>query len=241
MELLKGILNLIYPPRCLICFKLLENNDGFCQECFEKIEIIKAPLCNICGKPLEPPQAFKGIENPICFDCHNRKFFFKYARSIGKYKGVLKDCIHLLKYRGKKVLLKPLNKLIETHLDDLVPFEKISFIAPVPLHKKRLRERGFNQAELIANLIGKIYQIPVLSNLLEKTVHTLPQVDLNRIERARNIKGAFKVNENPYVQGGTILLVDDVYTTGATVNECVRVLKRAGAQEVYVLTLAHGI
>ena len=239
MELLKGFLNLIYPPRCLICGKLLEDNDGLCEKCFQEIEIIKFPYCNICGKPLEPVQSFINIDNPICLDCRERKFFFKCARSIGKYKGVLKECIHLLKYKGKKVILKPLNKLFEICLDGL-PFREISFIVPVPLHKKRLRERGFNQSELIAGLVGNRYQIPVLSSLLNKTVYTSPQVTLTRVERLRNIRGAFKALV-PRGGCGTILLIDDVYTTGATVNECAKVLKMAGVKEVYVLTLAHGI
>ena len=241
MELLKGLLNLIYPPRCLICGKLLEDNDGLCPKCFQGIEIIKHPCCNICGKPLQP-ESFIGIDDPVCFDCRKRKFFFNYARSIGKYKGILKECIHLLKYKGKKVLLKPLDKLIKTCLDELIPFEKISFITQVPLHKKRLRERGFNQSGLIAGLIGNRYQIPVLSNLLNRIVYTPPQATLTKVERLRNIKGVFAVVGTPsWVECGTILLIDDVYTTGATVNECAKVLKKAGAQEVYVLTLAHGI
>jgi len=241
MELLQGLLNLIYPPRCLICKKLLENNDGLCRECFQAIEIISAPYCNICGKPLEPVQSFAGVDSPVCSDCRGRKLFFRYARSIGKYKGILKECIHLLKYRGKKVLLKPLDILVKKCIDRFIPFEKISFIMPVPLHKKRFRQRGFNQSELIAELIGKHCRIPVLSTLLNRTVYTPSQTTLTKVERAKNVKGAFEVNESPYIKMGTILLVDDVYTTGATVNECARVLKRAKAKELYVLTLAHGI
>ena len=137
--------------------------------------------------------------------------------------------------------MKPLEKLLKSYLGGLIPFERISFIIPVPLHKKRLRERGFNQSEFIAGLIGNLYQIPVLSDLLTKTVPTLPQATLTKVERAKNIKGAFQVKESSYIQKGTVLLIDDVYTTGATVNECARVLKRAKAEQVYVFALAHGI
>lgn len=231
----------MFPPRCLTCSRLLEDNQGLCQQCLDGIETIEYPYCDTCGKPLEPPGSFAGVDKPVCFDCRDTRFFFEYARSIGKYKGVLRECIHLLKYKGKKIILKSLDKLIGNNIYGFIPLEKISFIIPVPVHKKRLHERGFNQAELIARLIGDRYKISVFSNLLNKSVNTSPQVTLSREERSKNVRGVFAVTDCSCVRMGTILLIDDVYTTGATVNECARVLRRAKAKEVYVLTLAHGI
>ncbi|PIV54739.1 ComF family protein [Candidatus Desantisbacteria bacterium CG_4_10_14_0_8_um_filter_48_22] len=237
----EGLLNFIYPPRCLACSKLLEDNAGLCGQCFEEIRIIVDPYCQRCGMPLDPPEAFKGIETPLCADCRNHRRPFALARSIGRYEGVLKKCIHLFKYKGRKVILKPIDKLISLYFPGLFPVEKISFIVPVPLHRKRLREREFNQSELVADMIGSKYGIPVLADILSRTVYTSPQVALTRDERAENVKGAFKAGESSWLPKSNILLVDDVYTTGATACECARVLKQAGAESVYIFTLAHDV
>jgi len=238
---LSGVLDFIYPPRCLVCRKLIQENEGLCVDCLEKIQLIEKPYCHKCGKPLEFEATFEDVQAPVCLDCRNKKLFFNFARSIGRYDGVLKECVHFLKYRSKKVLLKPISCLISKNLENTFLWEEFSFITPVPLHKKRYREREFNQAELIADLIGKQFRISVLPQALERTVYTSPQIKLNKEERLRNVKGVFKAGEHPWIRNSRILLVDDVYTTGSTLNECARVLKKAGAQEVYAFTLAHGI
>jgi len=239
--LLEGILDFIYPPRCLVCKKLIENNLGLCEDCFKEIKIIENPYCQKCGMPLEPAEVFRTAETPLCVDCRGHRRIFVFARAIGRYEGVLRECIHLLKYKGKKVILRAVDRLIENYFEGLFPVEKISFVVPVPLHKKRLRERGFNQAELIAKLISSRYGISLLSDVLQKVVYTSAQVTLNREERIKNVKDAFAVANNNWIYKSTVLLVDDVYTTGATIVECARVLKNAGAREVYAFTLAHDV
>jgi len=240
MEFFKDLLNFIFPARCFICHGLLDINEGLCEKCLQKIKFVSEPFCSKCGKPFKTKETFEGVLDPVCLDCRDKKIFFEYARSLGNYEGVLRQCIHLLKYRGKKVILKKIDNIVEDLIGDLFCLEKISFVLPVPLHKKRFQERGFNQSTLIANLIGDSYSIPVIEEMLERISFSRPQVALGKKERIKNIKNVFKASTSPWIKNSIILLVDDVYTTGSTVNECARILKKAGASKVYVFTLAHG-
>jgi ComF family protein len=151
------------------------------------------------------------------------------------YQGVLAEAIRRFKYQGDINLAGPLswfwNKI---NLEDLF-FEAI---IPVPLHPARLRERGFNQALLLGKTLGKIHSKMVLAGALQRIRNTIPQVQLDHSERERNVRGAFAVRKQQEIMDKRLLLVDDVFTTGATVNECARVLKKSGAKEIIVLTLA---
>jgi len=161
---------------------------------------------------------------------------FRYARSYGIYEGGLEEAIKQLKYHGIKRLASPLSELLlKTSLPD------VDAIIPVPLHGKRLRERGFNQSALIAKGISKRLHRPLLINTLIRTRYTTPQVNLTAREREKNIKGAFSVIDGEDIQGKDIMLIDDVFTTGATVRECSKVLRKAGAGNIYVITLARSV
>jgi ComF family protein len=173
-----------------------------------------------------------------CGDCYFDTYAFTMARSHGVYRGALKEVIHLFKFEKRKNLVTRLSRLLhETfieHFNDL----NIEWIVPVPLHKKRYQERGFNQCEMLARGLGKRSRIAVSANNLIKVKHTQPQTGLTDKQRSKNVKNAFRVRKPKQLAGRRVLLVDDVFTTGATLNECTRALKRAGAREVYVLTLA---
>jgi len=241
MELIRIFLNLVFPRRCYICGKLINTDKGLCADCCSDIKFIGKPFCSKCGKPFLNALTFEGVEEPICLNCREKKLYFEYARSLGAYDGVLKDCIHLVKYKGKRIILNDIAGLARDQLKDLFGLEKISFILPVPLHKKRLRERGFNQSGLFANLLGNIYSIPVNENALSRISFSVPQTKLGSKERAKNIEGAFCAEDIRSIENSNILLIDDVYTTGSTVNECAKVLKRAKASNVYVFTIAHAV
>jgi len=168
-----------------------------------------------------------------CEECITDEPSFEYARSYGIYKGALQEAIKQLKYHYIKRLSVPLSGLLLT-----LSLPDVDVVIPVPLHGRRLKERGFNQSALIAKHVSDTIKKPLLINSLVKTRDTQPQVGLTAEERKRNIKGAFSVYEPHRINGKRILLIDDVLTTGSTVRECSKVLKRSGARSIYVLTVA---
>ncbi len=205
----------------------------FCLACADKIELIKEPLCSICGKAF--PKAAGG--NHRCADCFKRAPSFSKARAVAHYKGPLVNAIHDFKYRGRAVALSSFATLRHSllHLNNLA---EADIIVPVPLHIKRLRQRGFNQAVLLAKTFFQNDKEKVRLNLLIRHKQTTPQTGLSGVDRRKNLKNAFRVTNSEEVAGKTVLLVDDVYTTGTTVNECAKMLRRAGAADVQVFTLA---
>jgi len=153
----------------------------------------------------------------------------------------LRQAIQKFKYGRKVSLGKPLGRVLAQGCRHLLEQWKVDVIVPVPLHPKRLRWRGFNQSVLLARQVSAVFHVPVDPFLLKRNIETPPQTQLSEEERRRNVRGAFVVNAEKSVEDRSVLLLDDVYTSGATVNECSRCLKRAGAKEVYVLTLARAV
>ena len=185
----------------------------------------------------------------ICADCRDNRYHsappFDAARSVYNYVGAIRPAIHQLKYNGKTALAKPLSQLLIEFLTTsstrpCAPHE-LDLIVPVPLHAWRQWRRGFNQSELLARQIGRVFEIPA-REVLRRTRLTPPQVELSREERQKNMQGAFALRDTKHdIRGVTILLIDDVYTTGATLKECAQVLKNAGAAKVFVFTLARSV
>jgi len=190
----------------------------------------KGPICSKCGAPLVSEVSI------ICGECIKEEPAFEYARSFGLYNDPLRKGINLLKYHGKKRLSRPLSELlIKAGIPDA------DAIIPVPLYHKRLRKREFNQSALISKYLAEEMKSRLLLDCLVKVRDTLPQVGLRYKARVNNIKGAFKVSNSYLIKDMKIILVDDVVTTGATIRECSRTLKKAGAGEIYVISLAHGM
>jgi ComF family protein len=182
-----------------------------------------------CGKPLVSEVAI------TCHECITYEPAFRYATGYGVYNGVLKKAIGFLKYHGVRRLAIPLSDCM-LQLD----MPQFDAVIPVPLHDKRLREREFNQSALFSRYISRRQGALLLLDCLVKTRETAPQVGLHLKDRMRNVRKAFSVINTEKLEGRKILLVDDVFTTGATVRECSRVLMDAGVRDVYVITLAHG-
>jgi ComF family protein len=159
---------------------------------------------------------------------------------LGLYDGPIREAIHLLKYRGKPFLVKPLVGLLSLGYP-FIDYDAYDLMVPVPLHPKRLRERGFNQALIVGRAIGRREKVPCTGFVLRKTRLSAPQVDLSPKEREKNVRGSFAVVDPAKVEGKRVLLVDDVMTTGSTVNECARELLKAGAKGVDVFTLARAV
>ncbi len=166
---------------------------------------------------------------------------FTSARGAFRFDGPIRELIHRLKY-GKKVHLSaPLALLTAKTLAPYVAGSGAELLLPVPLHRKRLRDRGFNQSLLLARSLAKSWQLPLSRNNLQRLHWTEPQIHLSMTDRVKNVRGAFSVKDPAEFEGRRILLVDDVYTTGSTVTECAKVLRKAGAEEVHVVTVARAI
>jgi ComF family protein len=177
----------------------------------------------------------------LCSDCLKGVFHFDGARAKGLYRGLLREVIHRFKYQGQTFLARPLAQMLTSSGKELASLHKTEVIIPVPLHHLRLRHRGFNQAALLANRLGSNLGISVDYSSLTRSRWTEPQAGLSRRQRAANVKGAFDLINPERVRKKGVLLLDDVLTTGETVNQCARVLKKGGANQVAVLTVARTV
>ena len=234
-------IDLIYPPRCSICRTFLNHHRAridqralrLCPTCFEGFTRISSPMCLICGKPFA-----SGREDHTCEDCLRKRPHYDRTRAPYLYRGGLMTAIHQYKYGRKSHLAETLGPL-------LVPFSRtwlshlnVPLVMPIPLHPGRLRERGFNQSLLLAKFAVKALDAELDFLVLRRVKYTRPQTGLKIDERRKNVRRAFGVVDGKAVKGRNVILVDDVATTGNTLNECARVLKRAGAGKVFGLVLA---
>ncbi len=235
--LLRGVLDLLYPPRCEACGRL--GPEPVCHRCSAAVERIEEPLCEVCGEPFDP--LAKGARR--CVDCRRRRRAFSVARSAAYYSGPLADAIRRFKYDCQMVLWRPLGALMVDSLRGgagAIEPDTVDVVCPVPLHASRLNERGFNQSELLGEVVAEAICRPQKA-LLERTRPTLPQVDLPAESRATNVRDAFAPRLQEVTAGQRVLLIDDLFTTGSTMSECARALRRVGAADVRVLTLARPV
>jgi ComF family protein len=243
MNPLCRLMDLIYPPRCGVCHAFLRedavHHEGeeldLCRSCFDSFVEVPSPLCPFCGKPF----GSVGLEDHACAECLSKKPFFDIARAPYIYEGPLMTAIHELKYAKKTYLVRSLGPLLASYAAGWLgnPADKI-LVMPVPLHPRRLRERGFNQSLLLARHAASTLNADLDYLSLRRTRFTQPQTRLTSDERKKNVRRAFGVVESRGLKGRTVLLVDDVATTGSTLNECARVLKKAGVKYVCCLVLA---
>jgi competence protein ComFC len=229
---LNKFLNILFPETCPVCQLPARDHKTapVCSGCWQSIKPYTGPECRKCGRPLPSDASI------VCGDCLQDEPAFESARSFGLYDGALRKAINLLKYHNVKRLSKPLSDILLR-----IEMPCVDAVLPVPLYKKRLRQREFNQSALIAKYLAKGLGSTLVLDSLVKMRDTKPQVGLRSDERRKNMRNAFRIQNREAVQGKDILLIDDVSTTGATVRECSRVLKKAGAGKIHVLTLAHGM
>jgi len=227
---------IFFPSFCQLCSALLESPQerAVCQACWDQLKAPRHSFCLCCGR------FYQGTGEPhFCSDCLRARPPFSLHRSASKYEGILKDIILIFKYHHFKVLGEELAQFAYQALkEEEVLWQKIDAFIPVPLHPKRRRQRGFNQSQVIAEGLEKIKEIKVFKGILVKAKNVPAQTSLVAEDREKNVIGAFRVSKEDRVKGKRLLLIDDVYTTGATIRECSRVLKKAGAKEVKALTLA---
>ena len=233
----RKVLDFVFPQNCISCEGKIKEGELFlCADCRNDIGFIRQPLCFLCGVPADISYDYPHDEF-VCGDCRKKPFQFDQARSLGFYDTVLRTTIHHFKYRKQTGVLSEMNLLLEKYFQENPEFCQGFTVSPIPLHFNKMKERGFDQAFLIARQVAKVLKLPLEGGLLRRVKATSPQATMTRAERARNIKGAFEINRPEHVLGKDILLVDDVFTTGATVNEAAKILKKNGARKVYVFTL----
>jgi ComF family protein len=236
----------LFPSACRICDQPLTNISRLpvCRECLSEIHPIEDGLCGVCGERIFSPYAREAAESPRCGLCKRVEPPFFRAVAYGSYEGGLRELVHMLKFDGVRPAASELGRMLAeafAMIQSELPSRSIPVI-PVPLYRAKLRLRGFNQAELIARAAVKAGglqdRMRVFSGVLIRKRDTSSQVGLTSHQRRENLRGAFGVKKPEILKGCEVLLVDDVYTTGATVSECARVLLRAGAAKVWVATVA---
>lgn len=225
-ELMQGCLDLLFPPRCTICQR---GGHVLCSDCLTTIARLVPPLCMRCGSSL-----VRGI----CYRCRTQPLRISGLRAVGPYQEPLRSCIHALKYKGQQRLAEPLGRLLaQTYR---LSGMRVDGIIPMPLHAERERERGYNQSRLLASMCAQHISVPLLEGILFRTRATAAQAHLSAHERQRNVAHAFQCapSARNSIKGRTLLIIDDVCTTAATLEACAEPLFAAGASAVWGLVLA---
>jgi len=204
----------------------------------DKIPFIKEPYCAKCGIPFEILYSIEDNPDYLCGRCRENPPLFDKALSACRYDDTVKEIVSAYKYQNKPHIGRDLISVVFKFLREKIIALSPDLIVPVPLHIKRLKERGYDQSYILSEGIGRELNIPVSYGNLTRIRYTAPQVSLSGNERLKNVKGAFSIKDPEKLKDRVILLIDDVFTTGATIKECVRVIRGAGADKVYVLTVA---
>ena len=227
------LLNLIYPRRCPVCDDIVGGTRLICEPCRLRLHPVREPFCKKCGKPLSTQEA------EYCPDCGRRKHLYTRGRAVFGYDFVLRESSGRFKYENRREYGDFYVREMLGSCKEAVRSWNIDLIIPIPLHRSRRRTRGFNQAELIARKLGKELGIPVSADTLLRSRKTKPQKELNDQERRNNLKNAFKIGKND-LEFKKILLIDDIYTTGSTIDAAASVLLDHGAEKVYFLSISIG-
>ncbi len=240
-RLLLPLAAVLLPADCLVCGRSLpaEHEGGVCLPCWKSFRRLEGACCRRCGDPIFAFEARSPRPSLHCGECLSRLRPFDRCRSAGIYDGALREAIHRVKFGGEAALARSLGRWLARSLPGEAA--EADLVAPVPLHPRKIRERGFNQSEFLSAAVAAAASLPHRPRLLSKTTPTHSQTGLGRRDRRRNLRGTFSTGAGARVAGSRVLLVDDIFTTGCTVEECARVLRRAGARSVRVLTLARTV
>lgn len=230
--------HLLFPRRCPVCDRVLFSSvfaepDLCCASCKTIPEYVQEPVCKKCGKPIENER------EEYCHDCRQHKRYYVQGKALWVYKDKIKHSMYRFKYQNRQEYAYYYGSEIVRIYGSWIKRHGIEALVPIPLHWTRRRYRGYNQAELVAEEIGRQLGLPVYSGMLERVRKTKAQKNLNDAERKNNLKKAFKTHKNN-VQLNHILLVDDIYTTGSTINEAALELQKAGIEQVYYISVCIG-
>jgi ComF family protein len=235
-RLFRAFINLIFPKRCPVCARPLKpSSDKFlCIECSQEIKINLPPFCKKCGRPLR-------FSNSKCSQKHKNMNQLDRVWVACHYEGALRKLIHRIKYYGRIDLLEFAGFICVNFAVKYMDLKNLDYITYVPQSRSKKKQREFNQSEVISAYLAQKLKISFLKGALVKTKSTIAQVELNGQKRLSNLRGAFLSRKDKILKEKNILLIDDVLTTGATLNECAGSLKKAGAKSVYALVLASGV
>jgi ComF family protein len=241
-----GLLDLVYPPRCLVCEQY--DSPALCERCSDAFAALPDPVCAICGRPVEPEQSGPCRTCDAQRESFGENWAFDNARSAGIFEGALREALHRLKYNGGESLGLPLGAYLANRIGLYELFtqeqlQTIDGVVAVPMHPIKERSRGFNQAALLAAPVAEILGIPLLpAKVVQRARQRPAQVGLSPEDRRKNLRDAFVVPEReaPTLAGRQLLVIDDVFTTGATVNACATALRKVGVSRILIATLATG-
>lgn len=231
MKLFDKCLGILFPQTCCFCGKVCRNN--ICEECKKKITYIQEPICKKCGKPI------RYEEKEYCGDCAGKKKYYEQGKSVWLHKDNVCWSIYQFKYHNRRIYGKFYAEELFRLYGKWIKDKKIDVIIPVPLHRRRRRKRGYNQAEIVAKHLGKMIGIPVDTRSVLRIYNTKPQKELSHNERKKNLEHAFRVTKH-WDRKKNVLLIDDIYTTGNTIDAVAKKLKENGAHKVWFLTISIG-
>lgn len=225
------LLSLLYPRTCCFCGTIEER--GICDACREKLVYVKEPRCKKCGKPIRQE------EKEYCYDCSHRDFAFEQGKSVWLHKEPVSSSIYQFKYHNKRIYADFYAEEMFRLYGSWIKKNGIEVIIPVPLHKKRRRRRGYNQAEILAKHLAEKSGIPMNAKAVVREKKTVPQKALNEKQRKKNLENAFAVTQR-WQGEKRVLLIDDIYTTGSTMDALAKELKKKGVEKVWFLTISIG-
>ncbi len=230
-KIMSAFLDIVLPPSCYVCRESCSGKYGLCDNCIIDIQKLKGPACRRCGSKVLSGQT-------LCAECSLQDSPLDKNWSACRYDGKMRECIHLFKYKGYLGLVDIFGDIVKEFVENNKIYNEVDIIAPVPLHPAKRRERNYNHAEILASAISKNFSIPIDLKNLKKIKWSHSQSELKKEERKKNVKNTFILADARPFQDKRVLLVDDVYTTGATLRECARILKESGAAKVFSITLA---
>lgn len=232
MKKTEWLWDLLFPRRCPVCDGVLRfGREDICPECFGKVRFIREPVCMKCGKELTE-------EEEYCRDCAGKRHAYIQGAAVFEYTSVAAS-IYRFKYGGRQEYARFFGRCMAAELEGRMRRWQVQALVPVPVHPSRKRKRGYNQAELLAGVISSRTGIPVRKDIIVRQKKTAPQKELNEKQRQNNLKKAFKIGQND-VKLNITIIVDDIYTTGSTIDAMAKVLLEAGISQVYFMTLAIG-
>lgn len=235
-DILRDFKRIIFPARCPGCDSLLSAYGAggfFCDDCYPDVVRVLDPVCLICGKPI------KSKDRDLCRDCESRGVTFLQGRGVFLYTGPMKMAMYRFKYSGRRAYAKVFAELSYRLCRDYFRSVDADVIIPVPMYEGKKIRRGYNQAEVFANELSKLLSVPVRNDILIRVKNTVPQKGLDRENRQKNMKNAFKIAES-VVKFNCVLIVDDIYTTGATINEAAEAIRGSFGCSVYAFYLCVG-
>lgn len=231
--IIEKMLDYFYPPRCPICDAVLPPGTDICEGCRKEAEAVADPMCKKCGKPIENDR------QEYCSDCARGQHVYRQGRAVFLYKAGMKKSMYRFKYSNRREYARFYAKSAAKTHGSWILRNRIEVIVPIPMYPGKRRRRGYNQAEIFARALGTELGIPVDAGMVRRVRDTVPQKALNDKERQRNLKNAFQLAPN-IVKYSQILLVDDIYTTGSTMDAVAAVLLSGGAKNIYYICISIG-